>query len=380
MYGSKKRFLAFILECFGFFVLKPLVFLAGRKSTKEFNILLIEPFQMGDVVALSVLLGPLRKKFPTAKIYILGKKGPVQIAKFLSEVEGVLHASFPWSVKNGETGSWLTWFSEMWALQKYGFTIGIDVRGDVRSHLSLLLAGCTQIISYKQYIYSDIFNHGLICDVEVKEGNYQHIFERHRFLLKGLGIPEKDLFPIQFPLFRYGEIQPDKKETPSPILLHIGASWEFKMWPFAHWAGIIRQLSSHYSIPILIVAGPGEEHLVEGIRKLLKPQEMPEVCFPNLEELIRLLQNCRLIIGCDSGPMCIANCLDIPRIALFGPGLPEVWKPYTKTSYFLQAIEGYDCYPCILKVCVRPESSCISQVKILDVFTTAKTILDGVPA
>lgn len=379
-YGPRKRFLAFGLECIGFFVLKPLSWFLGYRKKEGMRILLIEPFQMGDVAALSAMFEPLRKRFPDARLFVLGKKGPVQIATLFEEVDEVLTGSFPWSVKNGEKGSWILWFKQMLALRQYGFDLGIDVRGDVRSHLSLILAGCQKILSHKRYIYSDIFNHGLLCDYEVKDCSFHHVFDRNRFLLTGLGISEKELFPIRFPLFSVKQ----SGQTPTParpyVVFHIGSSWEFKMWPFSYWAELIRLYSARYDMPLLVIAGPGEEALVDKIREALHPDPMPEVRFPTLEELVLFIQHCHLLIGCDSGPMGIANCLDTPRIALFGPGLPEVWKPYSRTSVFLQNIEGYDCYPCILKECVNPHSPCISKVSVQHVFSVANSFLDPVSA
>ena len=378
-YGPKKRFFAFVLECIGFFICKPLAILTGRGKKDSPNILIIEPFQMGDIIALSAIFGPLRKKYPLARFYILGKKGPVQIARLLTDVEDILFADFPWSTKGNESGSWLLWFQQMRAFRRYGFSLGIDVRGDVRSHLSLILAGCRSILSFRQYIYSDIQNHGMLADYQVNECRFRHVFDRNRFLLTGLGIPETELFPVSFPLFtiKEGGGRNQEKKTRS-ILLHVGASWLYKMWPLEHWAGLIRQFQDEGIGPVIVVAGPGEEHIVEGIRNLLPKEDMPEVRFPTLPELIALLQNASLLIGCDSGPMCIANALDIPRIALFGPGIPEVWKPYSDSSVFLQDVAGYDCYPCILKECVRPDSPCIAQITTKHVSDQAKRIVGTV--
>lgn len=367
-YGPKKRLLAFLLELAGFFLLKPLNLFRNSKLKSVRKILLIEPFQMGDIVALSALFEPLKSRYPEAQIFILGKKGPVAVARFIQEVDEVLDAPFPWSVKGEEKASWKDWFKTMWALRVHRFDLGIDVRGDVRSHLSLLLAGCGFILSYRRYIYSDIYNHGLLCNVEVGEEHGEHVFDKNRFLLTGLGFSNLELFPIRFPLFSLKG--PGTKERTPKILLHIGSSWKYKMWPTANWAELAFRLKQELQLEPVLVAGPGESSLVDEILKQIPGYWKPEVLFPSLPQLLQLLAEAALLVGGDSGPMCIANCLDTPRLAIFGPGLPSVWEPYQKPHLALQDVKGYTCYPCIQKTCFHPDQPCTSRISVSHVLNT----------
>lgn len=369
-YGPKKRLLAFLLELAGFFLIKPLRLFRKRNPEIQ-RILLIEPFQMGDIVALSALFVPLRQKYPHARIYILGKKGPVAIARYLKEVEGAFEAPFPWSAKGEEKASWKDWFWAMWQLRTHHFDLGLDVRGDVRSHLSLLLAGCSRLVSFRRYIYSDIYNHGLLCDVEVGEDHGPHVFDKNRYLLTGLGFLEEELFPIRFPLFTLIRLDPEL--SPEKVLLHIGSSWQYKMWPLGNWADLAHKLKTEHQLEPALVAGPGEEPMVKEILERIPGEWKPEVIYPSLPQLIQLLSQARLLIGGDSGPMCIANCLDTPRIAIFGPGLPSVWEPYQKSHLALQKVEGYSCYPCIQKICYHPDQPCTSRISVSHVLHTLRT-------
>ena len=364
--------MAFLLELAGFFLLKPLNLFRRSKSPSVRKILLIEPFQMGDIIALSALFEPLKKRYPEAQVFVLGKKGPVAVARFLKEVDEVLEAPFPWSAKGSEKASWKEWFKAMWELRVHRFDLGIDVRGDVRSHLSLLLAGCGFLLSYRRYIYSDIYNHGLLCDVEVGEEHGLHVFDKNRYLLTGLGFTKAELFPIRFPLFSL------KQATVSHplegrVLLHIGSSWKYKMWPHASWAELAIRLKKEFQLEPALVAGPGEDKEAQLILDRIPGQWKPEVLFPDLHQLLQLISGARLLIGGDSGPMCIANCLNISRVAIFGPGLPQVWEPYQQAHLALQDVKGYSCYPCIQKTCFHPEQPCTSRITVSHVLQTITT-------
>lgn len=371
-YGPKKRLMAFLLEVAGFFLLKPLNLFRKSSPQSIRKILLIEPFQMGDIVALSALFEPLKKRYPEARLFVLGKKGPVAVANFLAEVDEVLDAPFPWSAKGGEKASWKEWIRAMWKLRVHRFDLGIDVRGDVRSHLSLLLAGCGFLLSYRRYIYSDIYNHGLLCDVEVGEEHGSHVFDKNRFLLTGLGFSNAELFPIRFPLFSLKQTAVSNPLEGS-VLLHIGSSWKYKMWPHANWAELAIRLKKDFQVEPVLVAGPGEDKEVQEIQDRIPGDWKPEVLFPSLPQLLQLLSKARLLIGADSGPMCIANCLNTPRIAIFGPGLPPVWEPYQQPHLALQDVKNYSCYPCIQKTCFHPDQPCTSRISVSHVLHTLTT-------
>ena len=375
-YGWKKQILTYCLEFCGFALAGFVRLFSGKPtSSGEQRILLIEPFQMGDVAALSLLFQPLKKKYPEAKLYILSRKGPGMVATTFLEVSGVLHSNFPW-IASDQKGlrAWQSWFKNLISFRKLDFFLGIDVRGDVRSQLSLKLAGCQKVLSYQQYIYSDLKAFGFLTDFLVGKAPYMHIFDRNRFLLTGLGLLEKDLFPIQFPTFHPKEpyqIQPELK----PILVHTGASWEFKRWEAERWAKVITQIESIYPNPVLLISVPSEAILVEEILSYLPDGHRARPIFPPIDELIHLLQSCQILIGLDSGPMCIANCLNVPRLALFGPGVPEVWRPYQQGSGFIQHTEKFSCYPCIQKICYFPEHSCMKEIEADEVSEAIAKVL-----
>jgi ADP-heptose:LPS heptosyltransferase len=367
-YGLKKQLAARLMEVIFFILAKP--FNLFRKKGEIRKILLIEPFQMGDIAALSALFSPLKSRFPEAGIYIAGKKGPVMLATCMEDVEAVYPIEFPWSRKNKEKGSWMNWLKQSLSLRNHHFDLGIDVRGDVRSQATLVLAGCASVLSFRRYIYSDIRVSGLLCDYSLEESPYSHVFERNRYLLSGIGIPEDALFPIQFPLFRVaGEI------PHHPIVLHVGAGWEYRNWPAASWAALISSLRKYPGIEPIIVAAPGDEQILEKIAAFLKKDAMPEVLFTSLPDLCRILTGAGIFIGSDSGPMAISNCLQSRQVSIFGPGLPDVWRPYSKKSVFLHEAKGYDCYPCTQTFCQRAADPCVGKVSTELVLEATKRVL-----
>ena len=60
------------------------------------NILIIEPFQMGDVISLSVMFEPLKKEFPESSIIILTKRNNEKFLNIDKRIS-VITTEFPWS-------------------------------------------------------------------------------------------------------------------------------------------------------------------------------------------------------------------------------------------------------------------------------------------
>lgn len=367
-YGWKKQVATYALELVGYLIVWIIDLLKKTKSGQKKRILLIEPFQMGDVAALSVLFHPLAELYPDSELYVLARKGPGQIATTFSEVTDLLISPFPW-VKDELKGfrNWLDWFQKMLSYRRYGFDLGIDVRGDVRSQISLKLAGCVNVLSYRQYIYSDLKVAGFLVDFKTKSTDLPHIFDRNRFLLTGLGASKESLFPINFPTFHLKEVHPIPHEWKNSIVIHPGASWKFKLWKDEEWALLIKNILDRLDKDVIIVGITSEKNIVRSIANKVGSEERISIFFPTLEGLIRILKSCYGLIGVDSGPMCIANCLSIPRIALFGPGVSEVWKPYANGD-FIQRVENYRCYPCIQKECIHPQNSCMTKISSEDVY------------
>lgn len=380
-YGKKKRILALLFETAGWLLWQLVgVFRPAGKAEGPRRILILEPFMMGDVVALSALLQPLRRHWPDAVIAFCGRPGALEAARFFEGVDVCIPASFPWRDTRKGFGKWFGWLQQMVALRREGFELGIDVRGDVRSQVSLRLAGCREVLSYRRYVYSDIVNRGWLVSYLSPDSPFSHILDRNRFLLCSLGIGEKELFPVTFPLVRKKPGLPvagysGMEET--GFLVHIGSSWHYKRWPPENWVSLIRSVRRRFpGLPVTVVAGPDEKDLMAAVQGACGEVGGISFCFPSLEALFDAIGGCRLLVGCDSGPMSIANALDVPRIALFGPGPPGVWRPYTEKGRFIQKTAGYSCYPCEQIQCVRPDSPCIAQIRPQDVEQLAIAFLE----
>jgi len=101
------------------------------------------------------------------------------------------------------------------------------------------------------------------------------------------------------------------------IVLLPGAGKPNKLWPVERFATLARRIGSD----ALVVWGPGERERAESIGARLAPPT-------NLRELAFVLQQARVVIGGDTGPLHLAAALGTKVIGLYGPTNPRRNGPY----------------------------------------------------
>lgn len=111
-------------------------------------------------------------------------------------------------------------------------------------------------------------------------------------------------------------------------LLHTGARDPARRWPGHHFAEIAGWLYREYGLSAVFGGGKDEYDDVEQIRKLIDTPTHNFAGKTSLPGFGALCARATVFIGNESGPMHIANVMDTPCVALFGPGVIDVFYPY----------------------------------------------------
>jgi lipopolysaccharide heptosyltransferase I len=109
------------------------------------------------------------------------------------------------------------------------------------------------------------------------------------------------------------------------IILLPGAGRLEKLWPFDRF----RQLVRHFGDRAIVVWGPGELDLARAIGGVLAPPT-------DLRELAFILQNAEIVIGCDTGPLHLADALGVRVVGLYGPTDPRRNGPYSQLQHVIR--------------------------------------------
>ncbi|MEJ2615461.1 MAG: hypothetical protein P8Z35_10915, partial [Ignavibacteriaceae bacterium] len=208
-YSRKNVTLAQILEKTVFYIYKIFSFRKAKINVREKieKILIIEPFGLGDVASLSVMIGPLKNTFPESSIYILTKSGNENIYDFDKRVK-IIISEFPWTdySKRWSLKMYFNLLVDIFRIRKLRICIGIDPRGDIRSQVILLLIGCRERLGYNNYMNSNITTRGLLLTQTAEKPESEHRYDWNLNLLNYLNV--ENIYPVKFPSIDVSSINP----------------------------------------------------------------------------------------------------------------------------------------------------------------------------
>lgn len=124
------------------------------------------------------------------------------------------------------------------------------------------------------------------------------------------------------------------------VIMHLGARDRSRRWPADRFAAIITYINEKYHMPCILVGGPDDQDVNnECLTQVINKNNYNVVGEFNLLEYAALCEKASLFVGNESGPLHIAAAMNTPTVALFGPGVKDVFYPRNEKSiihhYFL---------------------------------------------
>lgn len=108
------------------------------------------------------------------------------------------------------------------------------------------------------------------------------------------------------------------------LLANVGArSGSAKGYPPALWNAALGELARRTELPVLLVAGPGEEVSLAEAHGASKGLHALRAPLAGLTELAALCAEARLVLGADSGPRHVARAVGASQVCVVGPTDPR---------------------------------------------------------
>ncbi|MEW6102397.1 MAG: glycosyltransferase family 9 protein [bacterium] len=324
------------------------------------KILLIRLSSLGDIVLTSSVVSSLKKRFPNSKIFFLAKN---EYLKILSLIPGIEEA-IPFDKI----------FPAIKKIRKEKFDLVVDLSSNPRTFLISILSGAKRKIFYnkntlKRWLF--LFHFDLFKEKP-------HISERYIKNLKSLGIsyikPSLTLSGI------------NKKEILEKFGIEDGlicgiapeSQHKNKIWSIDGYARLIEKISKEFRCQIILFGNENDRELGLKIKSICKAPIKDLIGKTDLIELSCLIERCFLFISPDTGPMHIADSLNIPVVALFGPTTRDF-------GFFpLRGIvveKSLKCRPCSLhggSKC-KEDNKCMKMISVDDVMAAIYAILNKKP-
>jgi ADP-heptose:LPS heptosyltransferase len=164
------------------------------------------------------------------------------------------------------------------------------------------------------------------------------------------------------------------EEIEGYAILHTGARRELRRWPLDRFVALSKWLLQEKKlIPIWVGTSDEEQQLNEAFalgaagKKWVAPEGSSLLSF------YAFIASSKLYIGNESGPLQLADIAEIPLVAIYGPGVPNVFYPRSARSRVLH--EVLNCNPCDQIHCVRPSDRCIDRIGLAAVQLAVNEVL-----
>jgi ADP-heptose:LPS heptosyltransferase len=153
-----------------------------------------------------------------------------------------------------------------------------------------------------------------------------------------------------------------------------------RRWPIEKFVELTKRILNHSSIKIILIGDIQDITYVDLFFKMMKdaPRLFNFSGKLNTGMLLVLLENSKLLITNDSGPLHIAVSLGTPTVSFFGPEIPERYGPIGQKHTVFYS--GVYCSPCLNVYNQKSspcngENECMRKIPVEDVCSVIERYL-----
>ena len=375
----RKRVLIRVIES----ILRPLVVGVEwlRRPTKNSDgevkkILVMEYWNLGDIVMLTPFLRSLRIRYPEARIALLTSPKAAPLMEQQGLVDQIIRVRVPWAQHYSRWRKYnpcsLLWFELLRTLKflrAQRYDLAFTARADIRENFIIWLVQVARRVGYG-------FGGGgfLLTDTVTPDLQHPHFSRRWLRLLEHV----TGLTRVRPPSLR---VTPEEaksaeqylgergiQDTEFVIGIHPGARSAVRQWGEENFLTLAERLESQFRVRILWFNDPNQNSSAAGPGRFL-PLSLP------LRQFMAVLGQCQLFICNDSGPMHIATAMGVPVVALFGPTEPAWFGPLGQ-GHRIVIQAGFWCRPCF-DYCRFDQPYCLRTISVESVFEASAEALSS---
>lgn len=338
------------------------------------KILVTRTDRIGDLVLSTPVFAALRGKYPKAWLACLTFLENQQVVMGNPYLDEVLLYDKRGS-ERGLAGNLR--FAAKLAAKK--FDVAIHLHATNRMHLVSWLARIPIRIGWRRKCAWALTH----TRPDLKKEGTRHEAEYNFDLLKDLGIECPRHLETYFPLWEEAReslqalLGHHSIPTERPwVVLHPAASCPSKIWQPERFGTLADRIAATHEVTFLAIGSRMDRPLVMRSRRSASVPIHDLSGRLNLSMLGALLQNARLLISNDSGPVHIASAVGTPVISIFGrkqPGLsPTRWRPLGEKAAVVWKDVG--CEECLAHRC-QIHFLCLDAISVEDVLKEAERFL-----
>lgn len=194
---------------------------------------------------------------------------------------------------------------------------------------------------------------------------------------EGFGISKRQLFPSVEEIAEakvWSDWALNDVACSGYAILHTGARRELRRWPLERFVVLSKWLQTEKNLmPIWVGTADEESQLDQAFAMGAAGKKWVAPEGSSLSSFYAFIASSKLYVGNESGPLQLADIAEVPLVAIYGPGVPDVFYPQSSRSRVLH--EVLDCNPCDQIHCVRPSDRCIDRISLASVQLAVNEVL-----
>lgn len=337
------------------------------KSGDHKKILIIDNAKIGDLICATPVFRSIKENFPDSQLAVLVLPRVKEILQHNPRIDQLMTYSF--NKKNSLLDAWRL----IKKVRKEKFSVCLNLNSGTFNFILPFVAAIPQRITTiskeNGFFYNRLAllcNHRLILRKEVL--SVRHYLD----LLKFIGITENNLKK---------EIFIDKiSEKKAEIFLSaqgivgenvvvgfcLSAGKKFKEWGLTNFAQLAKAIIGRYGYKIVAVGEPKDKPMLEKFRQLVGPAAIITCEDFSLAEVPALFKRFDYFISVDTGPLYIANALDVPVVDILGPCSLLAQPPIYEKCEAIH-VDNLSCWPCSngldsVNDCAKGHLRCVKEI------------------
>ena len=297
------------------------------------KVLIVQTRDLGDVVLATVLVEPLRRRFPNARLVMVTGPWARDFAARSLGVDSIV--TYQSNLASNAGGRTLTMRERLYAIRgiaREAPDVVVDIRGDFGTLVAAILSGASHRADRGTWRCGDVVRN-LWARGALDISRDLHEAQESLEIAGSLGVAKDKkrlcLSADDADMQTVDLLLKTQSRTSRPIVvLHPGASKADRMWPAERFGELATLIAQRYEVRFAVTGSEKERQLADRIAGSTGTPVI-ELCGRlRLVQLYALYRRCALWIGNETGPMHFAAAAGIPVVALWGTAPQRKYRPF----------------------------------------------------
>lgn len=314
---------------------------------------------IGDALLLTPVIASVKRQYPSAEIWVWVRVGTEGILAACEGISRVLTSAPSGGGRRSRAGLLLQDVRNLMLVRKQHFDLAFDFSDGRRGWLLASTSGARFKAVSSTDAIPTIWSHLFDRCLPYSECGSHRVIKDY-VLVQDVMKLSGDIPPLQFTRARADEQWAKDQGLENCTVIHPSTRWKRKSWPLERWIDLCTQLEKD-GHRLVLSSGPSSDEVAfcEQIKSGATLDAVLTRGALTWAGMAGLLYNSRLFVGVDTAAMHLAAACQIPIVALFGPTVEDVWRPWSCEHRLI--IPEYD-----RKELLRPDGYMDSRLRSMD--------------